>query len=936
MANRLFLLDGMALLYRAHFALIRSPIKTSDGVNTSALFGFTNTLVDVITKQGATHIAVALDTSAPTERHRLLPTYKAQREELPEDLAVAIPAVKRMLPALRVTLLERDGYEADDLIGTVARLADEHGGFETFMVTPDKDFAQLVSPTCRMFKPGLRGADPEIFGPDEIRRDWLVPSPERVIDVLALWGDASDNIPGVKGVGEKTAKKLIEEFGSVENLLANLDQLKGKQRENLETAVELLRLNLDLVRIDRNAPLDGLTLDDLRVREFDGEALVPLLKEFEFNLIGKRLLGDSFESGRGRHRAGLDAAGESPAEAPPVQGMLLETSRTLADTDHDYRVIEGAEALDKLAAELGARPAFCFDLETTGLDPRRCRPLGIAFSWQNHKACYVPLPPDDAAATGDMLDRLAPAFASEGVLKVGHNLKFDLSILQTLGVAVEGPFFDTMLAHAMIDPEQRHSMDYLAETYLGYRPVSLKQLVGDLKSAKEMDFAMRQLASKRGAELATYAAEDADVTWQLHRVLKPLLEQHGAVPVYERIEAPLLPVLVDMELTGVAVSEPALARASASLGERIDRLAAQIHDLAGGEFNINSPKQLGVILFERLKLVDNPKKTRTGQYQTNEQTLESLAVRHPIVEKVLSFREASKLKGTYVDALPNQVSPVTGRIHTTFHQLVAATGRLASSDPNLQNIPIRTEAGREIRAAFVPGTEGFRLLAADYSQIELRIMASLSGDPAMMEAFEHNLDIHSATAARVFGVEPADVTADMRRTAKMVNFGIIYGISAFGLSQRLRIPRSEAAALIEQYFKQYPGVRQFMDDAVEQARERGYAETLAGRRRVLRDIGSANNTIRSQAERMAINTPIQGSAADMIKLAMIAVHRDLKARALRTRLILQVHDELLFELAPEDDAVVIELVKRHMIEALPLRVPIIVETGVGDNWLEAH
>ena len=943
MSHRLYLLDGMALLYRAHFALIRAPIKTSDGVNTSALFGFTNTLVDIMTKRGATHLAVALDTPAPTARHRLLPGYKAQREEIPEDLALAIPAVKRMLPAFGVPLLEQDGFEADDLIGTVARLADEHGGFETFMVTPDKDFAQLVSETTSMFKPGLRGAEPEIFGPEEIRHDWMVDEPERVIDVLALWGDTADNIPGVKGIGEKTAKKLIHQFGSAKRLLQELDQLKGKQRENLEAALEQVELNMELVRIDRHAPLGGLSLDDLRVRQFDPEKLRPLLVEFEFNAIGKRLLGSDFEAGRGRHRAGAPGAGSEwdsaagePAAGGGSQPMLFESSRTLADVGHDYRIIEGAEAIDRLLVEWGAQPAFCFDLETTGLDPRRCQPLGIALCWQDQRAFYLPLPLDDKPARTALLERIAPMFTRADCLKIGHNLKFDLSILQSHGIRAAGPFFDTMLAHALIDPDQRHSMDYLAEAYLGYRPQPLKELIGDLKDPKEIDFAMRQLATRRGRELAIYAAEDADVTWQLRAKLEPLLEQHGVHDVFHRIEAPLLEVLVDMELTGVAIDEQALARASASLGDRIHQLAAEIHEFAGEHFNINSPRQLGVILFEKLKLVDKPKKTRTGQYQTNEQILETLAARHPIVERVLSYREASKLKGTYVDALPAQVSPATGRIHTTFHQLVAATGRLASSDPNLQNIPIRTELGREIRAAFVPGRPGFKLLAADYSQVELRIMASLSEDPAMMEAFEQDLDIHSATAARVFGVDPHDVQPDMRRTAKMVNFGIIYGISAFGLAQRLRIPRAEAASLIEQYFRQYPGVQAYMKRSIEQARERGYAETLSGRRRVLRDIGSANNTVRSQAERMAINTPIQGTAADMIKLAMITVHRDLAEAGLDTRLILQVHDELLFELAPGEEAAVTAMTRQRMVEALPLKVPVVVDVGIGDNWLEAH
>ncbi len=935
MSQRLFLLDGFALLYRAHFAFIKAPIRTSDGLNTSALYGFSNTLLDIIKNQQPTHLAVALDNSAPTPRHEMFPAYKAQREEMPEDISMAIPQIKRLMEAMNVPILVRDGYEADDIIGIMAKRAEKEG-IETFMVTPDKDFGQLVSEHVKIYKPGRSGADVEILGVKEICERWGIERPEQVIDILGLMGDAVDNIPGVKGFGEKTATALIQQFGSIENLLANIDQLKGKQKEKLEASREDALLSKKLATIFHDAPYDA-QVADLIIKPHNDEALKALFTEFEFNALGRRLYGDEFKAGRGRKMdqaaspsPAADAAQEDLFAAAPAPAKLS----TIADTPHAYHLVQSADERQKLIAQLATLKSFCFDLETTGLDPRDTEIVGIAFSWQAQEGWFVHFPREKAAAKS-VLEEFRALLTLEGVEKIGHNLKFDLSVLLAHGIEVRGPFFDSMLAHSLIDPEQRHGMDYLAESYLHYTPVPITSLIGTEKNDLFSQATMADVAAEDARKVADYAAEDADVTWQL--AAKMRLELKEQQYVYDTVECPLLPVLTKMENFGVKIDVQALREYGVELDRKAAELQKRIQENAGGPFNLNSPKQLGEVLFERLKLTDKPKKTATGQYQTNEQVLQSLMGLHPIIQDILDYREVTKLNNTYVEALPHAVSKVTGRVHTTFHQLMAATGRMASSNPNLQNIPIRSDLGREIRKAFVPGFDGWVLMSADYSQIELRVMAALSGDAAMIEAFANNLDIHQATAARVYGVELDGVLPEMRRTAKMVNFGIIYGISAFGLSQRLGIPRGEAATIIENYFKQFPGVKRFMEQIIVEAKENGYTKTLTGRRRTIRDITSGNATVRGSAERVAMNTPIQGTAADMIKLAMIHVDAALTKAGLQTRMLLQVHDELLFEMPESEVEQARAIILDAMRNALPLEgVPVEVQAGTGLNWLQAH
>lgn len=947
MSKRLFLLDGMALLYRAHFAFIKNPIRTSDGVNTSALYGFTNTLLDIIGNQQPTHLAVVLDTSAPTPRHDIFPEYKAQRDEMPEDISTAIPLIHRLCLAMNIPLIKKDGLEADDIIGILAKRAEKEGDFETFMVTPDKDFGQLVSDSVKIYKPGRQGSDVEILGVAEVCARWGIERPEQVIDILGLMGDAVDNIPGIPGFGEKTATSLIQQYGSVENLIANVAKLKGKQKEKVEEHASKALLSKQLATIITDAPVEA-ALGDLELKGHATPELKALFTEFEFNALGRRVFGDEFKAGRGRMLAkeekSAPAEGSSDAAA---SGDLFSASevaqqsshhlRTIADTEHQYHLIQTWDERKRLIAALAEQKSFCFDLETTSLDPRDTDIVGIALSWKAGEGYFVSFPRGKVEGQ-KVLEEFREVFTRPGIEKIGHNLKFDLSVLLAHGLEVIGPFFDTMLAHSLIEPDQRHGMDYLSETYLNYTPVPISALIN---TGKEKDLfstqSMADVAEADPQKIADYAAEDADVTWQLAEKLRPLLPQHGAERVFYEIECPLLPVLTRMENTGVKIDVPALYEFGLQLEKRANELHKRIQDYAGMPFNLNSPKQLGEVLFEKLRLIEKPKKTATGQYQTNEQVLQSLMGLHPIIAEILEYREVTKLKSTYVDALPGTVSKVTGRVHTTFHQLMAATGRMASSNPNLQNIPIRSDSGKEIRKAFVPGEPGWVLLSADYSQVELRVMAAISEDPAMIEAFQNGLDIHQATAARVYGVPVDGVLPEMRRTAKMVNFGIIYGISAFGLAQRLGIPRGEAATIIDNYFKQFPGVHRYMEQIVKDAKRHGYVETLTGRRRVIRDIGSANATIRGGAERMAMNTPIQGTAADMIKLAMINVDRELQKAGLKTRMLLQVHDELLFEVPESEVAQAQQIILQQMREALPLGdVPSEVEAGTGINWLEAH
>ncbi len=956
MANRLFLLDCMALLYRAHFALVKKPIFTSDGVNSSALFGFANTILDILQNQKPTHMGAAFDTFAPTPRHTLFPAYKGQRDEMPEDLALAIPASKRLLQAMKIPVLELDGYEADDLIGTLALTAEKSGGYETYMVTPDKDFGQLVSAQTLIYKPGRQGSEVEIMGVAEVCNRWGVARPEQVIDLLGLMGDASDNIPGVKGVGEKTAAKLIQQFGSVDGLLSNLDKVEGKLRDKIREGADMALLSRQLAVIMTDAPI-ATTLDELFLQGFDDEALKAILVEYEFNALGRRLFGEDFKAGRGRQISQVPApsssasaksktslpqddlfgspqAAASPAEdTPAIESAEPPTPshlKTLTDVAHRYDLVITDEDRAKWLARLAAAKSFCFDTETDGLDPLSARMLGVAFSLEAHEGCYVHIPGDDEGHLR-VLKEIKQLLVSSDAEKIGHNLKFDLRVLLAHGIEVKGPFFDTMLAHALVEPDQRHGMDYLSERYLGYTPVSIVTLIGDKKNTQ------LSMAAVPLDQLAEYAAEDADVTWQLAQKLRPELARLEQDHVFRDIEAPLLPVLVRMEHEGVKVDTDILAEFGKDLESYAAGLQQRIETMAGFKFNLNSPKQLGEVLFDHFKLLDKPKKTATGQYQTNEQTLMTLQGKHPIIDDILNYRQSTKLKSTYVDALPLAVNPLTGRVHTTFHQLMAATGRMASSDPNLQNIPIRTEQGREIRKAFVPEKEGWTLVSADYSQIELRVMASISGDEAMIDAFQRGLDIHQATAARVFKVALEDVTSDMRRTAKMVNFGIIYGISAFGLAQRLgTVSRTEAGQIIESYFREYSAVKAYTDQVVADAKRDGYVETLAGRRRYLRDINSSSMATRSGAERMAMNAPIQGTAADLIKKAMVDVAVALTKGNYKTRMLLQVHDELLFEVPDSELETVIPLIVAGMRDALVLKVPVVVETGHGKTWLEAH
>ncbi|MEP2776566.1 MAG: DNA polymerase I [Luteolibacter sp.] len=926
--KRLFLLDGMALIYRAHFAFIQNPIRNSKGVNTSALYGFINTLLSILEKENPTHLGVAFDTSAPTPRHIKYPAYKAQRDEMPEELAASIPHVKALCRAFAIPVLEIDGFEADDLIGTLVKRA-EPDGFESYMVTPDKDFAQLISPTTYMWKPGRKGAEYEIIGMDKLESIWGVADPHQIIDLLGLMGDAADNIPGIPGIGPKTAQKLIKEYGSMENLLANTTKLKGKQKENVEANVDQALLSKDLATIIIDCPLD-VTWEDLLVSQRDDEAIKQLFTDFEFRTLTKRLFGE--EKGN---------ADLSPQQSTESQ-TIFDTFKTIKEVPHTYHLANTKELQKTLFAELASKDSFCFDIETTSLNRHSAKLLGIAFSWKAHEGWYLPYSEALLPALRSVL--LSPAE------KIGHNLKYDLSVLHSHGISVAGPFFDTMLADALAAPERRHSMDYLSEILLGYTPVKLSEIANQQSSIDNQSddlFAHAEKKAKKSKDLdiesipletlAEYAAEDADVTFQLAEKLRPLLKETGQDKIFSEIEAPLLPVLVRMEMEGIAIDEEALETIAVDLQQTIDQLAKSIEAHAGTPFNIASPKQLGQILFDHLQLLDKPKKTKTGQYKTDEQTLSTLLGIHPIIAEILEYREATKLKSTYLDALPTHVAPETGRIHTHYHQLLAATGRLASSDPNLQNIPVRSESGRKIRQAFVP-RKGFTLLSCDYSQIELRVMAALACDPTMISAFQDGADIHTITAAKVHGVTPEEVTRDMRSGAKMVNFGIIYGISAFGLSQRLAIPRTEAAEIIDAYFREYPAIKQYMDRTIAESRERGYAETLAGRRRHYPDLSSGNAGLRANAERAAINMPIQGTSADMIKLAMIKIDALLRKKPYQTKMLLQVHDELVFDLHPDEETELVPKILHIMESALPLPhgVPILVEKGTGKNWLAAH
>lgn len=936
--NRLFLLDGMALAYRSHFAFITNPIRNSKGQNTSAIFGFANTLLSILDQEAPTHLAACFDTSVPTERHIIYPEYKANRESMPEDLRAQIPEIIRMLEAFRIPILRIDGYEADDTIGTLTRMADETDGFASYMVSQDKDLGQLISPSCFLWRPGKRGNEHEIIDVPTLLEHWNIKEPSQVIDILALMGDASDNIPGIPGIGEKTAKTLIEEFGSVENLLAHTDRLKGKRRENVEANADKAILSKKLATINRHVPL-SVGLDALVRQTPDEPALRNFLQEYELRTIQARLFGknpprnapanlppdDLFAPVRSASESLDDSAGHPVTVQSDGQLTLFEDHpvKTVNDIPHDYILINTEEERLRLARLLEQAPSWCFDTETTGLDPLTDSLLGIAFCMEPHKAWYVSISdPSD-------LEPFRSVFAGPAE-KIGHNLKFDIKVMRAAGIKVAGPFFDSMLAHALVNPGLKHGMDSLAETMLSYQTIKLADIAPPGEGKGVLDTAAVPVET-----MARYSAEDADITFQLAGLLRKEVRESGMEPLFMEIEMPLLPVLADMEFEGVRILPKALEDASDAMTGYLEDLIRKVEQAAGHPLNLNSPKQLGELLFGELKLVEKPKKTKTGQFVTDEETLSTLSQKHEVVRDILAYREAAKLKGTYLDALPRFISPADGRIHSQFHQLLTATGRLASQDPNLQNIPVRSDQGKLIRKAFVPRSDDYLILSADYSQIELRIMAALSGDEAMIHAFRDNRDIHTETASRVYGVAREDVTSDMRRAAKMVNFGIIYGISAFGLSQRLGCPRAEAAALIENYFTQFPGVKAYMDTLIEKATRLGYAETLCGRKRMLPDLQSANKNIRSSAERTAINTPIQGTAAEMIKIAMIRVHRLLEQT--RSRLILQIHDELLIDLHKEEQELVSPIVETMRTAlVLPHGVPASVEAQTGANWLEAH
>tara|TARA_B100001123_G_scaffold419628_1_gene525067 strand:- start:9699 stop:12485 length:2787 start_codon:yes stop_codon:yes gene_type:complete len=925
-AKTLYLLDGMALIYRAHFAFIRNPIVNSKGFNTSAVFGYVNTILDLIKNRNPTHIAVAFDTSAPTQRHIDFPEYKAQREEMPEDLRVAIPKVYEITKAFNIPAIKKDGYEADDIIGTLAKRFVREG-FEVYMVTPDKDFTQLVESSIYLYRPGRQGSDAEIMGIDEVKEKWGVDNPEQVIDLLGLWGDSVDNIPGVPGIGQKTGAKLLQQFGSMENILASTDQLKGKQKENLENFADQARISRKLATIWTDAPIE-VSVDELEIKEPEDSLLKPLLIELEFNAMGKRLYGDNFIAGRGKGAQmdlaiGEDRISDNASDYSPVSLKSFKTEKPI------YKLVGSVADLKKLAADLNKKKSFCFDTETTGLDALTTQLLGIAFSYKAKTGFYVAIP-QESSGKKQFLDVLGPVFANPDSEKIGHNIKFDYTVLLQNGIEVEGPLYDTMIVHTLVDPDQRHNMDFLAQAYLGYQPISITSLIGE----KGKD--QKSMADIPVDRVSDYAAEDADITFQLKDKLDPLLNKSNQEKVYHEIEAPLISVLAKMEGAGIKINPGTLVAFSNELEKEIQSLGARIRELSGTDFNLNSPKQLGQVLFDILKLDPKAKKTKTGQYATNEQVLTRLAPKHEIVQSILDHRASTKLKNTYVDTLPGFISESTGRIHTTFNQTITATGRLNSYNPNLQNVPIRTDKGRKIREAFIAEGDDYVLLAADYSQIELRICAALSGEEAMMEAFINNLDIHSSTAARVYGTDLEEVTSDMRRTAKMVNFGIIYGISAHGLAQRLGIPRSESASIIEEYFKQYPKIKELMESTIEKARALGYVETLLGRRRPLRDINSANGTVRAGAERIAVNAPIQGTAADMIKIAMHRIQSLLEKEETQTKMLLQIHDELVFDLHKSEQDSLPDKIADCMQKALPLSVPIVVKVGTGSNWLEAH
>lgn len=921
--KKLFLLDAYALIFRAYYAFIRNPRINSKGLNTSAIFGFVNALEDILKNQKPSHIAVVFDHKSPNVRVQEYPFYKANREETPEDIRKAEPWIREIVKAYNIPILEMEGYEADDVIGTLSQQAAEEG-FTVYMMTPDKDFGQLVDDNIYIYKPGRQGKKAEVLGTKEICEKYDLDSPKQFIDILGLMGDAVDNIPGVKGVGEKTAMKLISQYKSIEGVYEHIDEIKGKLKEKLENDKEKAIISKKLATIILDAPTK-LDAKSLEIEDIDKTTLEELFSQLEFRTLGRRVLGDEFSISA----TPQTGQGDLFAQVQSEETSTISDMKTLENTKHDYQLVDGEKERQELINKILSSDEFVFDTETTGLNPISDEIVGLAFSVKPGEAFYVPMP-EDQAETGKIMKEFQPVFSSDRV-KIAHNLKFDYKVLKHYDISISEPFYDTMLGHYIAYSSARHKMDLLAENYLNYQPKPIEELIGK-KGPRQKS--MRSVPIDKVTE---YAGEDADITLQLKPIIEKQVKERSDGTILKNIELPLIPVLAEMEWEGIQVDKDFLKSYSDELGEEVKTITASVYKIAGAEFNLDSPKQLGTILFEHMKLPYKGSKTKTGQYSTNEDTLSKLKDEHEIILLILDYRELTKLKSTYIDAIPELINPDTGRVHTTFNQTIAATGRLSSLNPNLQNIPIRTERGRKIRTAFVPRDDKHTLLAADYSQIELRIICEISGDENMMSAFVNGEDIHAATASKVFGVPIEEVTREQRRQAKAVNFGLAYGQSAFGLSQTLGIKRTEAREIIDNYFEQFPNIKKYMKETVDFAREHGYVETILNRRRYLRDINSKNHTVRAQAERNAINSPIQGSAADMIKKAMIDVYTEMKKRKLQSKMILQVHDELVFDvLNPEMEELKL-LVDEKMKNALPgLKVPIKVDMGTGRNWLEAH
>ena len=929
---KLYLLDAYALIYRAYYAFLKNPRINSKGENTSAILGFVNTLEEVIQKEQPTHLGVAFDPAGGTFRHEAYPEYKAQREETPEAIRFAVPIIKRLLAAYNIPVLEEPGYEADDVIGTLAHQADKQG-IETFMMTPDKDYGQLVTEHVKMYRPAVGKSAEEILGPAEVGQKWGISSPSQVIDILGLMGDAVDNIPGCPGVGEKTASKLVQDFGSIENLIQNTDKLKGALKQKVENNIEQIKTSKWLATIKTDVPIQ-LDMNLLKVKEPNQEALQKIFEELEFRtLMRKKITSPTPAPASKPEKKGNAIQGDlfsGFGESEETENTLFSNENTIDNgmlrynqESADYQLVDTPEKIKELVSILQKEKEICLDTETTGTDPIKARLVGVSFSIKESQGWYVPVYENPEA-----IEVLRPIYENPNTLKIGQNLKYDLQVLQNHGIELCGPMFDTMIAHYLLHPEMRHGMDYLAEAYLHYQTIHIDELIGTGKKQKSM-------SELKPEEVYVYACEDTDITLRLKNLFAPELEKEGLMELFLQIEMPLMPVLAYMERNGVCIDTEGLRETSVLYSKEMQRIEEEIYQLAGINFNISSPKQVGEILFDQMKIVSKPKKTKTGQYSTTEEILVSLKSKNPIVGKILEYRGLKKLLSTYIDALPQLINPETGHIHTSFNQTVTTTGRLSSSNPNLQNIPVRDEQGKEVRKAFIPEA-GQEFFCADYSQIELRIMAHLSGDENLIEAFNAGQDIHAATAAKIFHKTLEEVSSDERRKAKTANFGIIYGISAFGLAERMDVSRTEAKELIDGYFLTYPGVKEYMEKSIEMAREKGYTETIFKRRCYLPDINSNNANVRGNAERNAINSPIQGSAADIIKIAMIRVYQRMKEEKLRSKMILQVHDELCFTVVPEEKERLQRIVVEEMQAACQMRVPLIADTGWGSNWLEAH